>query len=418
MSIEHNVTSGSAKPVGSASAGHGHGKVAAGQAKGGGGFASLLSSLGADELPPGEALAELLESQELTASPFMEEADLQQEEAGSDISEVGLLLAQSLVPAPAQAVIEDLPAHAMPLDMSKALPATAAAVAEAVPAAPRQTAMIKAAGSQEEASAVPSRVGDAVPSELDAAHPPPDAENAGRPLPVQQRVSHRAHAADLAGQARQDQRVADAAGREAIPLSDRAAQAQAVGQATPGLVQGEAVLRSLERRGEKSGLRLGEPGGFASLAVLDAARVDIPPVAADAGLMTEMRVAEQVSYWVGRGVQNAELQVEGLGEGPVKVSIALQGQEARVEFQADQAQTRQVLQDSVPHLRELLQREGLLLSGVSIGSAGSQASAGRQGQPRQGGRQANVAIPELPAGPVNRSRSAQPLSGRAVDLFV
>ncbi|MEQ1658445.1 MAG: flagellar hook-length control protein FliK, partial [Hylemonella sp.] len=151
----------------------------------------------------------------------------------------------------------------------------------------------------------------------------------------------------------------------------------------------------------------------------DGARMDVPAVAPDGGLTTEMRVAEQVSYWIGRGAQNAELEVVGLGEGPVKVSIELQGQEARVEFRADQAQTRQVLQDAMPHLRELLEREGLVLSGMSVGTSGSERGAGQSGQERQGGRQGPAGVPELPAVALAAAANrAAPLSGRSVDLFV
>ncbi|MDE2616453.1 MAG: flagellar hook-length control protein FliK [Burkholderiales bacterium] len=146
--------------------------------------------------------------------------------------------------------------------------------------------------------------------------------------------------------------------------------------------------------------------------------MDVQAVAPDGGLTTEMRVAEQVSYWISRGAQNAELEVDGLGEGPVKVSIEMQGQEARVEFRADQAQTRQVLQDSVPHLRELLEREGLMLSGMSVGSSGAGAGQGQSSEDRPGSRQGRTILSELPVVARAASHRAAPLSGRSVDLFV
>ena len=43
---------------------------------------------------------------------------------------------------------------------------------------------------------------------------------------------------------------------------------------------------------------------------------DVPAVAPDAGATTEMRVAQQVTYWVGKGVQNAAMEVQGIARGP------------------------------------------------------------------------------------------------------
>lgn len=236
-----------------------------------------------------------------------------------------------------------------------------------------------------------------------------------------QQRQQQAEAAGTQGATR-EQRGEDVAARLGWQLTERLGSPATHGpQIMLAAVAGESGLRPVDRRQEKT-----ERGGTAADAMAwnaplqpDVVRLDVPAAAPDAGLMTEMRVAEQVSYWAGRGgVQNAELQVDGLGEGPVKVSIALQGQEARVEFRADQVQTRQVLEDSMPHLRELLAREGLVLAGVSVGTSGSDGAAGRQPQEgRKGARDVTVAVPELSAVARPATRGAV-LSGRSVDLFV
>ena len=81
----------------------------------------------------------------------------------------------------------------------------------------------------------------------------------------------------------------------------------------------------------------------------------------------EMQVAEQVSYWISQDIQNAELTLDGLGKDPVEVSIRMHGNEAQVSFRTDELQTRDLLQGAASHLKELLQSEGLVLSGVSVG---------------------------------------------------
>ncbi len=183
---------------------------------------------------------------------------------------------------------------------------------------------------------------------------------------------------------------------------------------------GEGGWRPLERRDEKNASRsmmAGEAGVFAALVPADGVRPDVPVVAPDAGLTTEMRVAEQVSYWVGRGTQSAELEIDGIDERPVLVNITLQGQEARVEFRAEQAQTRQVLQDAAPHLREMLEREGLMLAGMSVGSSGADAGQGQSGRERPAARQAQVVVPE-PVTARSAGASGGLAGGRSVDLFV
>jgi len=138
---------------------------------------------------------------------------------------------------------------------------------------------------------------------------------------------------------------------------------------------------------------------------------------AQAGM--EDQVAEQVTYWINQKTQNAELTLNRDGQ-PVEVSVSLSGNEAHVTFRSDQPQTRDMLDRSMAQLSELLRGEGLVLSGMSVGtSAGQQrdnaADPGRQGR-RDGSRQAQV----VAAAPVG---TASPLRGggapdRAVDIFV
>jgi flagellar hook-length control protein FliK len=145
----------------------------------------------------------------------------------------------------------------------------------------------------------------------------------------------------------------------------------------------------------------------------------------DPALSAETQVAEQVSYWVARGARNAEISVEGLAENPIHITIAMQGQEASVAFRAEQAETRQVLEDAMPHLRELLEREGLTLADVSVGhsnpgwNGGSEASAQAREEAasrmRLGVRQGQ----EDPETPAQGTARIVPLpAGRTLDLFV
>jgi flagellar hook-length control protein FliK len=139
-------------------------------------------------------------------------------------------------------------------------------------------------------------------------------------------------------------------------------------------------------------------------------------VSADPTLVADPQPAESVKYWISQDMQNAELQLDGLGEKPVEVIISMHGNAAHVAFRSDEAQTRGVLEAAGSHLKDMMQREGVLLSGVSVGTSGSNDGRGGQASPRQGLKVAQVA-PALPTA-VDAVRRSGTASGRSVDLFV
>lgn len=221
------------------------------------------------------------------------------------------------------------------------------------------------------------------------------------------------------------------AGGAATGLPDRAAggagDSLAAASLAPALVEGVASIALAAGGGgadARSGSREGRAESAAGLegagiaAPAEAGSVDGATVFADpaqAGL--EERVAEQVAYWVNQKTQNAELTLDRDGQ-PVEVSVTLSGNEAHVAFRSDQSATREMLDKSMAQLSELLRSEGLVLSGMSVGtSAGQREHTGdsaRQGQ-REGSRQARVDA-AAPAGTNTLLRTGAP--DRAVDVFV
>ena len=133
----------------------------------------------------------------------------------------------------------------------------------------------------------------------------------------------------------------------------------------------------------------------------------------------EMQVAEQVTYWVSQNVQNAELKLDGLGLSPVEVSISVQGKEAQITFRTDEAATRGVLEAASAHLKDMLQREGMVLTGVSVGTSGSGDSSGAERRARQAARQGAIAPLQVASVTTHEvSRRVNTVAGRSVDLFV
>ncbi|QTN30574.1 flagellar hook-length control protein FliK [Rhodoferax sp. AJA081-3] len=130
----------------------------------------------------------------------------------------------------------------------------------------------------------------------------------------------------------------------------------------------------------------------------------------------ETYVAEKVAYWISNDVQNAEMKLDGMGELPVEVSIRMQGNEAHIAFRSDELHARAALENASEHLKDMLQREGVVLTGVSVGTAGAGDAGGQERKSRQGARQAGVASVEP-----SRTESvagSRRSTGGALDLFV
>ena len=146
----------------------------------------------------------------------------------------------------------------------------------------------------------------------------------------------------------------------------------------------------------------------------------LAPATADAPMAAgaSSEIAHKVHYWVTRGVQNAELQVDGPGGTAVDVSITLQGKEALVEFRTDLPDARRALQDALPQLRDMLRSEGLQLASGFVGTSAQQrdGDAPREAPSRGEGRVGTVvATGTVPAEHPRRTGAA---SAHALDVFV
>ena len=74
----------------------------------------------------------------------------------------------------------------------------------------------------------------------------------------------------------------------------------------------------------------------------------------------------QVSLLVREGVQEARLQLNPAEMGPITVQIQLDGQNAQVVMSAEQAGTRERLEQALPALAGALREDGLILTGGGV----------------------------------------------------
>lgn len=123
----------------------------------------------------------------------------------------------------------------------------------------------------------------------------------------------------------------------------------------------------------------------------------------------------QLSVFAKEGVQQAELHLNPADMGPISVQIALDGDQAKVDFGADSAVTRQVIENGLPELAAALRDAGFTLSGGGVHSqAQQQGQRDRDGgQPGHApGRQGPADEPAAVARPATRT-----LRAGGVDLY-
>jgi flagellar hook-length control protein FliK len=202
---------------------------------------------------------------------------------------------------------------------------------------------------------------------------------------------------------------ADVAGRETAMMGALVSGGFAEGLARPG-----------DRSSGKPSFVLagsGAEGIWGQTAFQAVPGTEASSVAAESAASSmESVVADTVSYWVSQGVKNAALKLDGFGEHPLEVTISMQGGEARIDFRTDQPEIRQILEGAMTHLKDLLKSEGVVLSGVSVGSSGQNGAGSQGGRDRPGARQGTVATTKTSAAEGPRVVSLP--AGRVLDLFV
>lgn len=195
-------------------------------------------------------------------------------------------------------------------------------------------------------------------------------------------------------QAQVTDRAALQAPNATMALDSRAAESlAAAGMAGGTSVDASAspLLRRFERVLSMTHAASGEGQGFGSGAATTAATWMTPVTSAGAAVNASMggmtdRLAESMNGLLAQVVaqknHNASLTVD-VGGQPVSVNVQVQGNEAQVVFRADQAETRAMLAQALPQLRQMMGAEGLVLSDASVAGqwagGGTQAGAGGSG---------------------------------------
>jgi flagellar hook-length control protein FliK len=137
--------------------------------------------------------------------------------------------------------------------------------------------------------------------------------------------------------------------------------------------------------------------------------------------LTDQDADEGLGAWSSPTLRQASLRVGDGGEEAIDIQLSMTGQELNVAFRTDSAEARAELRESAGEsLSDLLQRSGIQLGDVSVGSQGQPHGRGEPGEPRpqpagpaRSGSGTSAAPALAPVPPRPRSDGSRPL-----DMFV
>lgn len=96
------------------------------------------------------------------------------------------------------------------------------------------------------------------------------------------------------------------------------------------------------------------------------------------------QLAQQVQVMVSQNLQEADIRLNPSELGGLRIQLKMEQGEVQVQFLASQPQARELLDQALPRLREMLQQQGITLGQSQVGSFAGQQG---QGAPQQEARQ-------------------------------
>ncbi|MBA4215102.1 MAG: hypothetical protein C0449_18665 [Polaromonas sp.] len=173
--------------------------------------------------------------------------------------------------------------------------------------------------------------------------------------------------------------------------------------ALPGATAGDASMSS--------------DGGGSDASTFDQADGQANNPFADANAAEE----PTVSHWGTQHLRHASLRVDGEGgEQAIDIQLSMKGQEVQVAFNTDNAEARASLRENAGEsLADLLNKSGIQLGGVSVGSQGQPGSRSDDGAARQSGVRGVASASHTAAPTAHRQPTAAPRAdgSQPLDVF-
>lgn len=146
---------------------------------------------------------------------------------------------------------------------------------------------------------------------------------------------------------------------------------------------GEALNQLLQAAGMGLVSSQAAGAGTQTVARMAAGFTSMPLMMQAAAESNAQALANRISMMNAKNLQVAEMRLDPPNLGSVRVQIRMQGEQASVIFQAPNAHARELLEQSLPKLREMMEAEGLMLADAQV----SEESFSGQGQDKDGSNQ-------------------------------
>ncbi|HET9473441.1 MAG TPA: flagellar hook-length control protein FliK [Steroidobacteraceae bacterium] len=102
----------------------------------------------------------------------------------------------------------------------------------------------------------------------------------------------------------------------------------------------------------------------------------------------------RIALMVRGGESSASLQLSPADLGPLDVSVTIRDSQASIHFGAAQAETRALIEASIPRLRDMLEAQGFQLADASVSSGSSGAHREQGAQPLHAAVESEASTPE------------------------
>jgi len=146
---------------------------------------------------------------------------------------------------------------------------------------------------------------------------------------------------------------------------------------------GEALNQLLQAAGMGLSGSQAAGAGTQTVARMAAGFSSMPMMMQAAASSNAQALASRISMMNAKDLQVAEMRLDPPNLGSVRVQIRMQGEQASVIFQAPNAHARELLEQSLPKLREMMEAEGLMLADAQV----SEESFSGQGQEKESSNQ-------------------------------
>ncbi|WP_162299785.1 flagellar hook-length control protein FliK [Marinospirillum perlucidum] len=169
-----------------------------------------------------------------------------------------------------------------------------------------------------------------------------------------------------------------------------------LGRGDTSVINNKATGESMQQLIQAAGMGLGNtPSAQPAVARMAASMPGMPmtPGMAQAAAQANAEaLANRIQMMQTRGMQIAEMRLDPPDLGKMKIQLRVQGDQASVVFQSPNAQARDLMENALPRLREMMEEQGLSLTDASVseesysgdgeqqeGEAGSGSSQGLAG---------------------------------------